>query len=308
MYAVAVNGMPVTFTSPQKTFGFLKFMGLTYQFAEKIALETVVMTGSNDAFSLLAMDADDMADRLALPRIQKMQLEKAITALKRGVKTGQTLEEIVRVWTERLQNEELRQTENLDTDEVDDKSMCAYGVLRGSGYTHDFAMKIAFKTAILTGRDDGESLLTVDADMLADELHFVGFQRRRLKKILTYLQEANRAGKTPAQALRAAALVREADHLSRARVERIEAEETARAERIEARETARAEALTQHFARDRAEMKDAMQRAAVRREYDDVPTWMRAAREEPYAVAAEILSTRRHQNTTQRDPATEWRG
>jgi hypothetical protein len=151
MYAVAVNGMPVTFTSPQKTFGFLKFMGFTYQFAEKIALETVVMTGSNDAFSLLAMDADDMADRLALPRIQKMQLEKAITALKRGVKTGQTLEEIVRVWTERLQNEELRQTENPDADEVDDKSMCAYGVLRGSGYTHDFAVKIALKTAILTG-------------------------------------------------------------------------------------------------------------------------------------------------------------
>ena len=76
------------------------------------------------------------------------------------------------------------------------------GVLARTGYTREFAEKIAAMAKDLTGRDDVWSLLAVDADLLADRLDFHGFQRRLLKQHISQMQEAKDALLTPEEYVR----------------------------------------------------------------------------------------------------------
>jgi hypothetical protein len=76
------------------------------------------------------------------------------------------------------------------------------GVLARTGYTREFAEKIAVMAKDLTGRDDAWSLLAVDADLLADRLDFHGFQRRRLKEQISEMQQAKDALLTPEEYVR----------------------------------------------------------------------------------------------------------
>jgi hypothetical protein len=76
------------------------------------------------------------------------------------------------------------------------------GVLARTGYTREFAEKIAAMAKDLTGRDDPWSLLAVDADLLADRLDFHGFQRRRLKQQISEMQQAKDALLTPEEYVR----------------------------------------------------------------------------------------------------------
>jgi hypothetical protein len=96
----AVGGLLGDREKPEFTFGFLCIISVANRFAEQIALETDDMTGSNDAWSLLTVNADDVAGRLALPRIQKQQLQKAISALEGARDAGHTLGEVVRAMLE----------------------------------------------------------------------------------------------------------------------------------------------------------------------------------------------------------------
>jgi hypothetical protein len=83
--------------------------------------------------------------------------------------------------------------------ETEDLGYGLFGLLRGVGYSREWARDISERVYLLTGYNDTKAILTVDAGVLADALNFSGFQRRRLLWRISEYQEAVNAGQTDQQ-------------------------------------------------------------------------------------------------------------
>ncbi len=86
--------------------GFLICTGYTRKYAEKIAAVVRELTGSNDAWSLLNVNADLVADKLKYSSFQRRLLKKKVSNMRDARAEGRTPEEYVRVIEQRVQQQE----------------------------------------------------------------------------------------------------------------------------------------------------------------------------------------------------------